>query len=86
MEINITNHESVSFAESVGISEERSSELSDKLDVLTKGYHGNVVRTCDVVNDIANISINLEEFAYCIINHCNYMMIRHGIFLCPPKK
>lgn len=86
MKLKIKNPTAPSFHEAVGISEERSNELSDKLDGLTKKYLGNTVQTCDLFSEIALFCDNLEEVIYCTINHCNFMMVKFGIILCPPKQ
>lgn len=86
MKLNIVNPTAISFHEAVGITEERSNELGAKMDMMTKSFYGHVVRTVDVFNEIASFCTNAEELIFCTISHCNYMMINHGIFLCPPKK
>lgn len=86
MTITIVNPSALTFNESVGISNERASELSDMLDAMSARLKGQTVRTCYLFEEIAAMCNNLEEVIYCTVNHCNYMAINHGIFLCPTQK
>lgn len=85
MEIKIVNPVASSFNEAVGISEERSNALGAKLDNMSKNLKGHVIRTCDLLNEIAGFCDNTEELIFCTITHCNFMAVNYGIFLCPPK-
>jgi hypothetical protein len=85
MKLNIINPTANSFNEAVGISEERSNELGKLLDDLCTKLTGQVVRTCYLMDEIAGFCNNTEELVFCTITHCNYVAIKYGIFLCPPK-
>jgi hypothetical protein len=86
MKFNIVNHESESFTESVGISQERADFLGKMMDNYSNTLQGQTVRTCDVFAEISAWCNSLEEVIFCTISHCNYMALNYGIFLCPPKK
>lgn len=85
MKLKIINPIASSFNESVGITEERANELGKHMDAYVKTLQGQTVRTCDVMAELCAMCCNLEEVIFCVISHSNYMIINHGIFLCPPK-
>ncbi len=86
MELNIVNPTAPTFNEAIGISEKRANELSDALDAMVENYSSSrqLVRTCDIFNEIASFCNNLEEVIYCTINHANWHAAR-GMLLCPPQ-
>jgi hypothetical protein len=88
MKLNIINRTAGSYNESVGISEQRADELSDQLDVIMAELTSRkqTVYVCDIMEQIARISNNIEEVIYCTINHCNWAMVSRGIVYCPTKK
>lgn len=83
--LNVIDYLSPSFNGAVGISEERATELSKKLNEMSASFLGQTVRVVDIFNEILTFCDNKEELIYCTINHCNYMAMKHGIFLCPPE-
>lgn len=85
IEIKITDPTASRFNEAVGISEERSNELGAKLDQMSKRLKGQLVRTCDVFQEISSFCNNVEELIFCTVSHCNYLAINYRIFICPPK-
>lgn len=85
MELKIVNHTAPSFNEAVGVSEERSNDLSKQMDLLIKSYGHSAVRTCDTFNEIAQMCNSVEELVFCVITHTNYMAVKLGQVLCPPK-
>lgn len=86
MELKIVDRTAISFNEAVGISEEKANELGLLMDKMNNGFKGQLIRTCDIFNEIAMFCNNTEELVFCTISHCNYMAINYGIFLCPTKK
>lgn len=86
MELNIVSPESNDFHQQVGVSDERATELAIKMDELVKSLKGKLVRTADVFNEIAHMCNNPEELVYCTISHCNYLAVKYGMLLCPPRQ
>jgi hypothetical protein len=79
MTLNIVNPGLQGFHESVGISDERSNELDAKMDALGATYTDNtVIRTVDIASNLAEMSDNLEEFAYCMLQHLRWIYARGG--------
>lgn len=74
--LDIVNETAPDFATSVGISEERRIELSRSMDLLSKAFTGQAVRTCNMFNDIVGICKNLEEVVYCVHVHTSWLLER----------
>lgn len=87
MELKIVDPTAPSFHQAVGISEERSNELSDAMDVMVRKLSAQptLVRTCDVFNEIAHMCNNIEELVYCTINQVSWHAVQ-GRILCPPQR
>jgi hypothetical protein len=87
MNLKIVNETAASFNESVGISEERSNELSLKMDLMMKTYvaENRLVRICHVMEEIAMLCNSTEELVFCVITHCNWAMMAKGIIYNPTK-
>jgi hypothetical protein len=72
MKFNIINEKAPTFGDSI-LSKERQHELSVLLDDMVKGW-GDMVRVCNIIEDIAAFCNTNEEFAYCIILHIGFHM------------
>ena len=84
MELKILNEETIDFPESYGITPERQKELSRCLDemVLSYGDELKMVKTAELIRDIAAFCNDDPEFAYCIILHMGWHQ-RRGMILAP---
>ncbi len=81
MELKIVNPEATMFHEAVGISEQRSTELSRMLDRMANSFTGQIVSACDVMKEIAGYCENIEEYTYCILNHFNWHKMKYSLIV-----
>ena len=71
--LRIVKETAPDFATAVGISEERRIEMSKQMDDLSAAYRGQVIRSCNMFNDILHLCNNIEEVVYCIHVHTSWL-------------
>lgn len=61
------------MATAVGISESRRITLSQKMDDLSKANANQLVRSCNMFNDILALCHSVEEVVYCVHVHTSWL-------------
>lgn len=74
--MQIVNETAPDFATAVGISENRRISLSKGMDDLCKTQAGQLVRSCNMFNDILSLCDTIEEVVYCIHVHTCWLIGR----------
>lgn len=72
--MRIVNESAPDMATAVGISESRRVLLSKQMDELSKSYSGQLVRSCNMFNDILALCKNIEEVVYCVHVHTSWLL------------
>jgi hypothetical protein len=72
-QMRIVDETAPDFATSVGISESRRIHLSKQMDNLSKSYSGQLIRSCNMFNDILAICKSIEEVVYCVHVHTSWL-------------
>lgn len=82
MEFVVIDETAILFGDSI-LSPERQLELSKKLDEMVDKFNVRVqlVRVCNIMEEIASWCYTIEEFSYCIVLHMGWHQKR-GTSLC----
>jgi len=77
MELNVVEPLAKQFHVGVGISEERSNEISNKMDTINREHFASkdAASYALLVQKIAKICNTNEEFAYAVTNNYNWLVI-----------
>jgi len=82
MNLNIVDPSAAMLHTSFGISEKRSNEISDALDVLMKSIYGKgEVKLCDIMQGIAALCLNVEELVFAVFLNARWMERKSNLTL-----
>lgn len=70
--LNITNSTAPDLAGSFGIEPARQDYLCHQMNEMCEMFDGHTVRTCDLLQTIADMCYTLEELLFCTIMHFNW--------------